>query len=120
MGRTSSRPALTRTSWRGVGRTPSCMGFRRRRTGEERRRAGSGGFAGTCSLVERLRSNVSAIRPCDRSAVQEEALEVPGLPQRLEDRACQPLREIDRALDAVVEPQTNPIFATVLGADNRW
>ncbi|HKH43959.1 MAG TPA: ABC transporter ATP-binding protein [Thermoanaerobaculia bacterium] len=34
--RVSSRSALTRISWRAAGSTPSCMGFRRRRTGEPR------------------------------------------------------------------------------------
>jgi hypothetical protein len=54
----------------------------------------------------------------DRSAVYEEALEIFGFLQRLEDWTGEPIREVDRVLNPVVERHVDPELATELGSNN--
>src|SRR5262249_28291664 len=76
--------------------------------------AASGRFARLGLLVECLRSDVRTVRPRHGAPIQEEALEISSVLERLEDRTLQPLREVDCLLDTIVEPEMDLVLPAVL------
>src|SRR5262249_32285204 len=100
------------------GRTPSAgaplSGRRDRSTA-----AASGRFARLGLLVESLRSDVCTVRPRHGPPIQEEALEVPSVLERLEDWTLQPLREVDCLFDTIVEPEMDLVLPAVLRSGDK-
>jgi hypothetical protein len=63
--------------------------------------------------------NVCAVRPTDCSAGEEELLKSAFLPQRLEDRAAKPPREIYRLHRTIAETEAKPISGGVPSVYDR-
>src|SRR4051812_47276055 len=68
--------------------------------------------------MQRLRGDVSAVRPGDRSSFEKEPLEIPYVLERLKDRPLQPRRKINRAFHSVIEDETNFELGAVFSLGN--
>src|SRR5262245_48389715 len=70
--------------------------------------------------MQRLRRDVSSVRPRQSTGFDKEALKVRGVFKWFEDRSGQPGGEVNGAFNAVVKDDMNAVAATVFGADYGW
>src|SRR6266850_2548378 len=71
------------------------------------------------ALVESFRSNVCAIRPHNRAAIEEEFAKILGILQRFEDGPLQPWSEVDRPFRLVAELQVDAVATAILSTHHR-
>ena len=70
-------------------------------------------------VVQRFWGDVRTIRPRDRSAIDEELLEICLVFQRFENRALQPGSEVNRSFQVVVERHANSEVARIRRTNDR-
>ena len=70
--------------------------------------------------MKRLRRNVRPIWPNHSAAIKKKPTEVSRFFEGLEDRAAEPLSEIDSAFGPVIEGEVNAKSTPMLGAHDRW
>ena len=68
--------------------------------------------------MERFWSDVGAIGPDDRSAVDEKTAEIIEVLEGCEDWSFKPAAEVERGSRPVIERDLDPIPASVLGVDD--
>lgn len=69
-------------------------------------------------LIERLRCDVCAVRPCDGPPFEEESPEIFRILQGFEDRPPQPGAEVYRLFRVVAEDSMYPVAAAIFCSEN--